>query len=109
MTKANFVRYAGRVEESLAAHERAATLDPGNPAIVRFWLANLFTARRPAEALRVAAQFDRRFPGQINRGEPLFAFTGSTARWRAEADLQREADPLRRCPSSSTCCVTKGG
>jgi TolB-like protein/DNA-binding winged helix-turn-helix (wHTH) protein len=94
MSKANFLRYAGQLEASLAAHERAASLDPGNPTIVRFWIANLFTARRPAEASRVIASFDRRFPGRIQRGEPLFAFTGSTARWRAEADIARQADPL---------------
>jgi tetratricopeptide (TPR) repeat protein len=93
MSKANFLRSAGRVDESLSTHARAAKLDPGNPAIVRFWLANLFTARRPGEALQVAAEFDRRFPGRIDRGEPLFAFTGSTARWRSELDLLRETAP----------------
>jgi hypothetical protein len=93
MSKANFLRSAGRIDESLSTHARAAKLDPGNPAIVRFWLANLFTARRPHEALQVAAEFDRRFPGRADRGEPLFAFTGSSSRWRSEVELLRETEP----------------
>jgi TolB-like protein/DNA-binding winged helix-turn-helix (wHTH) protein len=88
MTKANFLAYSGRLEESLAAHEHAADLDPGNPAIYRFWMSNLFTARRPAEALRVAQRFDEQFPGRIDRGALLFEYTGSSARWRQEMEPQ---------------------
>ena len=51
-------------------------------------MSNLFTARRPAEALRVAQRFDERFPGRIDRGALLFEYTGSTARWRQEIELQ---------------------
>jgi TolB-like protein len=88
MTKANFLAFSGRLEESLAAHERAADLDPGNPTIFRFWMSNLFTAHRPAEALRVAQRFDELFPGRIDRGALLFEYTGSTARWRQEMEPQ---------------------
>lgn len=91
MTKANFLAFGGQLEESLAAHERAADLDPGNPAIFRFWMSNLFTARRPAEALRVAQRFDEQFPGRIDRGALLFEYTGSTARWRQEMEPQEPA------------------
>jgi tetratricopeptide (TPR) repeat protein len=87
-TKANFLAFSGRLDESLAAHERAADLDPGNPTIFRFWMANLFTARRPAEAMRVAQRFDELFPGRIDRGALLFEYTGSTARWRQEMEPQ---------------------
>ncbi len=91
MTKANFLAFGGRLEESLAAHEHAADLDPGNPSIFRFWMSNLFTARRPAEALRVAMRFDEQFPGRIDRGALQFEYTGSTARWRQEMEPQDPA------------------
>jgi TolB-like protein/DNA-binding winged helix-turn-helix (wHTH) protein len=100
MTKANFLAFSGRLEESLAAHERAADLDPGNPAIFRFWMSNLFTARRPAEALRVAQRFDEQFPGRIDRGALLFEYTGSTARWRQEMEPQDPAGFPSTSPSS---------
>lgn len=91
MTKANFLAFGGRLDESLAAHERAADLDPGNPTIFRFWMSNLFAARRPSEALRVAQRFDELFPGRIDRGALLFQYTGSTARWRQEMEPQDPA------------------
>jgi TolB-like protein/DNA-binding winged helix-turn-helix (wHTH) protein len=100
MTKANFLAFSGRLEESLAAHEHAANLDPGNPAIFRFWMSNLFTARRPAEALRVARKFDEQFPGRIDRGALLFEYTGSTARWRQEMEPQDPAGFPSTLPSS---------
>ena len=100
MTKANFLAFSGRLEESLAAHERAADLDPGNPTIFRFWMSNLFTARRPAEALRVAQRFDEQFPGRIDRGALLFEYTGSTARWRQEMEPQDQAGFPSTSPSS---------
>lgn len=99
-TKANFLAYSGRLEESLAAHEHAADLDPGNPTIFRFWMSNLFTAHRPAEALRVAQRFDEQFPGRIERGALLFEYTGSTARWRHEMELQDPAAFPSTSPSS---------
>jgi hypothetical protein len=68
MTKANFLSYSGKIEESLAEQAHAAQLDPGNPSIFRFWMVNLFAAHRPADALRVAQTFDARFPGRIDRG-----------------------------------------
>ena len=100
MTKANFLAFSGRLEESLAAHEHAADLDPGNPTIFRFWMSNLFTARRPAEALRVAQRFDEQFPGRIDRGALLFEYTGSTARWRQEMEPQDSAGFPSTLPSS---------
>jgi tetratricopeptide (TPR) repeat protein len=100
MTKANFLAFSGRLEESLAAHEHAADLDPGNPTIFRFWMSNLFSARRPAEALRVAQRFDEQFPGRIDRGALLFEYTGSTARWRQEMEPQDSASIPSTLPSS---------
>jgi len=100
MTKANFLAFSGRLEESLAAHEQAADLDPGNPTIFRFWMSNLFTARRPAEALRVAQKFDEQFPGRIDRGALLFEYTGSTARWRQEMEPQDPTGSPSTLPSS---------
>jgi TolB-like protein/DNA-binding winged helix-turn-helix (wHTH) protein len=100
MTKANFLAFSGRLKESLAAHEHAANLDPGNPTIFRFWMSNLFTARRPAEALRVAQRFDEQFPGRIDRGALLFEYTGSTARWRQEMEPQDPAGFPSTLPSS---------
>jgi hypothetical protein len=100
LTKANFLAFSGRLEESLAAHEHAANLDPGNPTIFRFWMSNLFAARRPAEALRVAQKFDEQFPGRIDRGALLFEYTGSTARWRQEMEPQDPAGFPSTLPSS---------
>jgi TolB-like protein/DNA-binding winged helix-turn-helix (wHTH) protein len=91
LTKANFLMFAGRIDESLAEHERAARLDPGNPALFRYWTMNLFAARRPAEALRVVEDLDRRFPGRLSRGEQLFAFTGQPAQWQDEITRQKRA------------------
>ena len=99
MTKANFLAFSGRLEESLAAHEHAADLDPGNPTIFRFWMSNLFTARRPAEALRVAQRFDEQFPGRIDRGALLFEYTGSTTRWRQEVEREDPAGFPSTLPS----------
>jgi tetratricopeptide (TPR) repeat protein len=86
MTKANFLAFAGRQEQSLPVYAQAARLDPGNAVIVRFWMVNLFAAHRPAEALRVVAPIDARFPGRIERGEWLFSYTGDTRRWRTEIE-----------------------
>ncbi len=81
MTKGSFLMSAGRLEDSLAVQAHAAGLDPGNPTIFRFWVANLAAAHRPAEAMRVLKAFDATYPGRLARGEYLFAFTGSTAAW----------------------------
>jgi tetratricopeptide (TPR) repeat protein len=99
MTQANFLAQAGQKERSLALHARAASLDPANPTLYRFWMNNLFAARQPAEAIRVVREFDRQFPARIDRGEPLFAFTGSTARWRQE--LSRVAEAQAGVPLSA--------
>ena len=94
MTKANFLMFAGRQESSLALHEQAARLDPGNAAIYRYWVYNLFAARRPRDAIAVIGEFDARFPGRLLRGEHVFAFTGSADRWRNELlRLRRDDDP----------------
>lgn len=77
-----------------ALQEQAAKLDPGNATIYRFWLSNLFAAHRPADAMRVLRDYDSRFPGRLYRGECLFAFTGSTARWWDEVERLRAADDL---------------
>jgi tetratricopeptide (TPR) repeat protein len=90
MTKANFLGYAGRLDEALAAHEQAAKLDPANPTIARFRMANLFAAHRPAGALRVVRDLDARIPGRIDRGEWVFAYTGTTGRWRTEIERLRD-------------------
>lgn len=97
MTKANFLAFAGRQEESLPVYERAARLDPGNPVIVRFWMVNLYAAHRPAEALRVVQPFDARMPGRIERGEWLFSYTGDTRRWRTEIEA---ANRFGRLPNA---------
>ena len=86
MSKAVFLGFARRPELAWPLYERAVRLDPGNPAIYRFWMGDLFTAHRPVEALRVARQYDARMPGRLERGEWLFAYTGDTRRWRNEIE-----------------------
>lgn len=86
MSKAVFLGFARRPELAWPLYERAVRLDPGNPAIYRFWMGDLFTAHRPVEALRVARQYDSRMPGRLERGEWLFAYTGDTRRWRNEIE-----------------------
>jgi TolB-like protein/DNA-binding winged helix-turn-helix (wHTH) protein len=84
MTKANFHAHHGDLDVALPLFERAATLDPGNATNFRFWSNALFTAHRPAEAMRVAEQFEARLPGRINFGALLFSYTGAIERWRAD-------------------------
>jgi DNA-binding winged helix-turn-helix (wHTH) protein len=86
MSKAIFLGFARRPEQAWPTYERAAKLDPGNPTIYRFWMADLFVAHRPVEALRVARQYDARMPGRLERGEWLFSYTGDTRRWRMEIE-----------------------
>jgi TolB-like protein/DNA-binding winged helix-turn-helix (wHTH) protein len=94
LTKGNFLMSAGRLEESLAVQREAARLDPGNAGIYRYWVSNLAGARRPAEAIRVLRDFDSRYPGRLYRGEYLFGFAGSTARWWDEvARLRAGGEP----------------
>ena len=106
LTKGNFLMFAGRLNESLAVQAQAARLDPGNALIYRFWVSNLAAAHRPAEMMRVLKDFDSRFPARLFRGEYLFGFTGTTARWwrrferlrtggDANATLSAEFDLLR--------------
>jgi tetratricopeptide (TPR) repeat protein len=90
MTKAVFLAAAHRVDDALATFALAAKRDPENPTIVRFRMIHLFAAHRPADALRVVRAFDERMPGRVDRGEFLFGFTGSTARWRSEVDRMQE-------------------
>ncbi len=94
MTKANFLAFAGRQEESLPVYRQAARLDPGNPVIYRFWMVNLFSAHRPKEALQAVREFDSRIPGRIERGEWLFAYTGDTRRWRTEVEAANRVGRL---------------
>jgi TolB-like protein/DNA-binding winged helix-turn-helix (wHTH) protein len=75
---------AGRVQESLEYFERAAQLDPGNPAIFADWASALKMAGRADEAIRVSREFDGRHPGQTTFGFRLFSFTGDTGRFEAE-------------------------
>jgi tetratricopeptide (TPR) repeat protein len=94
LTKGNFLMFAGRLDESLRVHAEAARLDPGNAGIYRYWVGNLFAARRPTEALGVLRDYDSRHPGRLYRGEYLFAFTGATGRWWEEVGRLRNAgDP----------------
>lgn len=94
LTKGNFMMFAGRLDESLAVQAQAARLDPGNASIYRFWVSNLAAAHRPAEMMRVLRDFDSRFPARLYRGEYLFGFTGSTARWWEEIErLRTGGDP----------------
>ena len=86
MTRANFLASAGRPDEAWPIYEKAVRLDPGNPAIYRFWMSNLFSAHRPIEAMRVLRQFDARIPGRLERGELLFSYTGDPRRWRVEVE-----------------------
>jgi TolB-like protein/DNA-binding winged helix-turn-helix (wHTH) protein len=92
MTKANFLRTAGHLDEALATHALAASLDPGNPMVVRFWMSTLVSTGRVAEALHVASAFEAKSPARISRGEAVFAYTGTTSRWRDELDLTPVAD-----------------
>lgn len=94
LTKGNFLASAGRLLESLAIDRQAARLDPGNAGIYRYWVSHLAAARRPAEFIGVLREFDSRFPGRLYRGEYVFAFTGSTARWWEEiARLRAGGEP----------------
>jgi TolB-like protein/DNA-binding winged helix-turn-helix (wHTH) protein len=94
LTSGNFSMFARRLEESLAAQSRAARLDPGNAMIFRFWVSNLAAAHRAADAMQVLADFDAKYPGRLYRGEYVFGFTGSTARWWEEvARLRAGGDP----------------
>ena len=94
LTKGNFLMSAGRLEESLAVQREAARLDPGNAGIYRYWVSNLAGARRPAEAIGILREFDARYPGRLYRGEYLFVFAGSTARWWEEvARLRAGQEP----------------
>ena len=91
LTKGNFLMFAGRLDESLAVQAQAARLDPGNPSIYRYWVSNLAAAHRPAEMMKVLKDFDARFPARLYRGEYLFGFTGSTARWWQEIERLRSS------------------
>jgi len=94
LTKGNFLMFAGHLDQSLAVQAQAARLDPGNASIYRFWVSNLAAAHRPAEMMAVLRDFDSRFPARLYRGEYLFGFTGSTARWWEEIErLRTGGDP----------------
>jgi TolB-like protein len=108
MSKANFLRLAGRIDEALAADANAARLDPANPTISIFWMRNLLSVRRFAEATQVADAFEQRVPGSIERGESIFAYTGSTARWRAEVELQKGGDSLLGLSSEAALMRVEG-
>ena len=109
LTKANFLGFAGRLEESLTVQAQAARLDPGNAGIYRYWVQNLAAAHRPRDMLRVLTDFDSRFPGRLYRGEYLFAFTGSTARWWDDvARLRASGEPNRTLSAESELLRVEG-
>lgn len=84
--RAFFLLRAGRAEQGLAAYAQAAALDPGNPSIAGAWERELWALRRPAEALAVVRDFNERQPGSMRFGDLEFAFTGDTARLRADIE-----------------------
>jgi TolB-like protein/DNA-binding winged helix-turn-helix (wHTH) protein len=97
MTKGSFLAFAGRLDAASVIHEQAASTDPGNPTIFRFWMRNLLSGGRIAEALQIAENFEARSVFRIERGEAVFAYTGSSSRWRDERDLAPVAeDPFER-------------
>jgi TolB-like protein/DNA-binding winged helix-turn-helix (wHTH) protein len=93
----------GKPREALAQYERAADLDPANPAVFADWAATLKMARMPEESLRVSRDFDARYPGRTTYGWRLFGFTGElhraarelTGTQNEEARLAAEFDLLR--------------
>ena len=94
MTKANFYAHHGDLDVALPLFERAAALDPGNGTNFRFWSNALFAAHRPAEALRVAEEFEARLPGRISYGALVFSYTGSIERWRADVERLNAASEM---------------
>jgi tetratricopeptide (TPR) repeat protein len=87
MSKANFMRGAGQIEDSLTVHARALRMDPENMTILRFYVANLFAAHRVRDAMGLMDKYDKRFPGRLQHGE-----------------LSRAC----RCLPRALCCVMKG-
>jgi TolB-like protein/DNA-binding winged helix-turn-helix (wHTH) protein len=74
MGRAELLATMRRVDEALALYQEAARLDPANGGLLENWIAVLWNARRPAEALRVT----RAFAGKQARPRLsfIFSFTG---------------------------------
>jgi TolB-like protein/DNA-binding winged helix-turn-helix (wHTH) protein len=74
MGRAELMAAMRRVDEALALYQEAARLDPANGGLLENWIAVLWNARRPAEALRVT----RALAGK--QAQPrhsfIFSFTG---------------------------------
>ena len=70
--------------EALPYFERAARLDPGNATIFSDWASFLKMSRLPDQSLRVAREFDARYPGRITYGRRLFGSTGQLRRFQSE-------------------------
>jgi TolB-like protein/DNA-binding winged helix-turn-helix (wHTH) protein len=77
MGRAELLATLGKVDEALALYGQAARLDPANGGLLENWIAVLWNARRPAEAVRVV----RAIAGA--HAQPRvsleFSFTGNTA------------------------------
>jgi TolB-like protein/DNA-binding winged helix-turn-helix (wHTH) protein len=85
--------HGGKPEEGLAVYAQVAELDPLNPAVFGGWAMELWSMRRPAEALRAIQAFNGRGVGRIDYGDLEFAFTGRTERLRSEIEASaRSAD-----------------
>ena len=88
---------ADRPEEGLRVYAQVAELDPLNRGIFSSWAIELWSMRRPAEALRVIESFNRRGVGRIDYGDLEFAFTGRVDRLRRDVeDMDASADPDAR-------------
>jgi TolB-like protein len=81
--KCSALLMAGRMDEALALSERLAGLDPGNPAVLLNWSANLWLAKKPEQALRVTDLLLARWPAERRdywegyRSDLIFMFSGN--------------------------------
>jgi TolB-like protein/DNA-binding winged helix-turn-helix (wHTH) protein len=92
-----FLCRAGRTEQGLDEYALAATLDPGNPAIVSAWVRELWALRRPLDALEIIRAYNERQISALDFGDLDFAYTGRTERLRSELDAaQRTMAPDSR-------------
>jgi hypothetical protein len=74
MGRAELLATLHRPDEALAIYQQASQLDPGNEGLLENWVAVLWNAHRPADALRVI----RAHPERAPRLAFEFAFTGRT-------------------------------
>jgi len=83
MGRAELLATLGRPEDAVILYQQAGRLDPGNWGLIENWIAVLWNAHRPADALAVV----RAHPG-VPRPAFDFAFTGRTAQ------LDENANPV---------------